>query len=214
MIRLFLNRNVVLRASMMSRFHRLHATSLTVLLLSTFLRSFSKKKRQRHYFPTRTTVVAFPTACPPLAFSSAVATRYGLLQRWGASPQARYPPDRCCRLHHKCHSPRAPHAPYHEGGTVAHRGPRNPPPRPVAAFSTGVASSTPLNFTRRRASIPKQQGDVALKAHVANIYFRCFIYFRGMLQVFRIGLTKVDQDVAHITIAMQVCFKCTPSVPK
>jgi hypothetical protein len=39
--------------------------------------------------------------------------------------------------------------------------------------------------------------------------------FRGMLQVFRISvakvnwdITKVDRDVAHTTMAMHVCFKC------
>jgi hypothetical protein len=50
---------------------------------------------------------------------------------------------------------------------------------------------------RRRASIPKQQGDDALKAHVANVcfkYFRCFI---GTLQVFHMDIAKVDQDVAY-----------------
>jgi hypothetical protein len=101
----------------------------------------------------------------------------------------------------------------------AHRGRRqrslsSPPERPAIAFSTGpvlsfsigaasfapLASFTLVNFTHRWTSIPKQQGDlhsqapsqqgdVALKAHVANICFKCF---RGMLQVFRTGVAKVD----------------------
>lgn len=50
-----------------------------------------KKKRQRH-FPTRTTVAAFPTARPPLAFSSAVPACHGILQRGDASPRAQHPP--------------------------------------------------------------------------------------------------------------------------
>ena len=45
----------------------------------------------------------------------------------------------------------------------------------------------------------------ALKAHVANI---CFSSFSGMLQVFRIGVVKVDRDVEHVAMAMHVCFKC------
>jgi hypothetical protein len=60
---------------------------------------------------------------------------------------------------------------------------------PAATFSTRAASSaplasfTPVNSTRQQASIPKQQKDVTLKAHVANICFKCF---KGMLQVFYI----------------------------
>jgi hypothetical protein len=51
-----------------------------------------------------------------------------------------------------------------------------------------------------------------LKAHVVTICFKCF---RGMLQVFCIGvakvywdITKIDRDVAHAAMAMHVCFKC------
>jgi hypothetical protein len=82
--------------------------------------------------------------------------------------------------------------------------------RPIAAFSTGAASSaspvssTPVNFICRQASIPKHQGDMALKVRVANIYFRCF---RGILQVFRISVAKVDRDVVHVAMAIHVCFK-------
>jgi hypothetical protein len=57
-----------------------------------------------------------------------------------------------------------------------------------------LASSTPVNSTRQRASIPKQQEDVALKAHVANVCFKCF---RGMLQMFHMDVAKVDRDVAY-----------------
>jgi hypothetical protein len=62
-------------------------------------------------------------------------------------------------------------------------------------FSTGAtssaapASSKPVNFTGRRASIPKQQEDVALKAHVTNV---CFKYFRCMLQVFYMDVAKAN----------------------
>lgn len=73
------------------RFLGLRATCPTGLLPSTFPYGFSKKKRQRH-FPTRTTVAAFPTARPPLAFSSAVPACHGILQRGDASPRAQHPP--------------------------------------------------------------------------------------------------------------------------
>jgi hypothetical protein len=52
-----------------------------------------------------------------------------------------------------------------------------------------------VNSKRRRACIPKQQGDVALKAHVAKICFTCF---KGMLHVFRISIAKADRDIAKV----------------
>jgi hypothetical protein len=63
-----------------------------------------KKKRQRH-FPTRTTVAAFPTARPPLAFSSAVPACHGILQHGDASPRAQHPPAAtfsCAARGHTC----------------------------------------------------------------------------------------------------------------
>jgi hypothetical protein len=42
-----------------------------------------------------------------------------------------------------------------------------------------------------------------LKAHVASI---CFKF--QMFQVFYIEVAKVDQNVAHVTMAIHVCFKC------
>jgi hypothetical protein len=47
---------------------------------------------------------------------------------------------------------------------------------------------------------PKQQGDILLKLHVVSICLNCFKYFRGILQVFYIDVTKLDQDVVHIAI--------------
>jgi hypothetical protein len=69
---------------------------------------------------------------------------------------------------------------------------------PLAGHSVPPVSSTPINFTRRQASIsPKQQRDVALKAHVASVHFKCF---RGMLQVFHTDVAKVDRDVAFVAM--------------
>ena len=59
-----------------------------------------------------------------------------------------------------------------------------------ATSSAPPVSSTPVNSTRRRASIPKQQGNITLKARVANVCFKCFKYFRGVLQLFYIGVCK------------------------
>jgi hypothetical protein len=60
-----------------------------------------------------------------------------------------------------------------------------------------------------RIHSPKQQGDVALKLHVASIYFKCFKCFRGMLQIFYIDVAKVDRDVAHVAMVFSsVCPKC------
>ena len=43
-----------------------------------------------------------------------------------------------------------------------------------------------------------------MKAHIAIICFKCF---RGMLQVLYIDVAKVDQDAAHVVMAIHVCFK-------
>jgi hypothetical protein len=46
-----------------------------------------------------------------------------------------------------------------------------------------------------------------MKAHVAGIYFKCFICFRGMLQVFHMDVSKVYRDVAHVAMIVHVCCK-------
>jgi hypothetical protein len=55
--------------------------------------------------------------------------------------------------------------------------------------------------------LSKQQGDIALKAHVASICFKCLICFRGMLQVFQIDIVKVDRDIAYVAMVVHVCYK-------
>jgi hypothetical protein len=52
---------------------------------------------------------------------------------------------------------------------------------------------------------PKQEGDVALKLHVAS--FKCFRYFRGTLQVFRMSVAKVDRDIAYVAMVVHVYCK-------
>jgi hypothetical protein len=54
----------------------------------------------------------------------------------------------------------------------------------------------------------KQQADAKLKAHVVRVCFKCFRYFRGMLQVLYIDVVKVDRDAAHVVMDIHVCFKC------
>jgi hypothetical protein len=46
-----------------------------------------------------------------------------------------------------------------------------------------VSSAPPVNFTRRRASIRKFQGDFVLKEHSARLCFKCFTCFIVMLQL-------------------------------
>jgi hypothetical protein len=43
-----------------------------------------------------------------------------------------------------------------------------------------------------------------LKTYVANICFECF---KGMLQVFRIDVAKLDRDVAYVAMIVHVCCK-------
>jgi hypothetical protein len=56
----------------------------------------------------------------------------------------------------------------------------------------------------RRALFSKQQGDIALKTHIASICFRCF---KCMLQVFRMNVAKVDWDVAYVAMVIHVYCK-------
>ena len=75
----------------------------------------------------------------------------------------------------------------------------------------------PVAYKRRRAAAfgehhtptslhsAEQQGDVALKAHVARACFNYFKCFRGMLQV--MDVAKIDRDVAHVAIVVHVCCK-------
>jgi hypothetical protein len=82
---------------------------------------------------------------------------------------------------------------------------------PIAAFSIGPTSSalpvssTLVNSMCRRASFPKQQEDIVLKARVANVCFKCSRCFECMLQVFYTGVAKIDRDVAHVAMAIHIC---------
>jgi hypothetical protein len=53
----------------------------------------------------------------------------------------------------------------------------------------------------------EQQGDIALKAHIASVCFKCFKCFRDMLHVFQMDVAKVDWDVAYVAMVVQVCYK-------
>ena len=48
---------------------------------------------------------------------------------------------------------------------------------------------------------------LSLKAHVASVYFKCFICLRGMLQGFRMDITKVDRDVVYVAMVVHICCK-------
>jgi hypothetical protein len=39
-----------------------------------------------------------------------------------------------------------------------------------------------------------------LKTHVASVCFKCFRCSRGMLQVFKINIVKVDRDVVYVAM--------------
>ena len=68
----------------------------------------------------------------------------------------------------------------------------------IAAASGEVHTPTSIRS-------PKQLGDVALKVHVARIFFNCFRCFGGMLQVFHMDFAKVDLDVAYVAMPRHAC---------
>jgi len=88
---------------------------------------------------------------------------------------------------------------------AAHGSPSGARPRtshaPPAQFAVAGAE---LHMPTSLLYSPKRQGDVALKPHVASVYFKCFKCFRGMLQVFYIDVAKVDRDVANVAMVFQV----------
>jgi hypothetical protein len=43
--------------------------------------------------------------------------------------------------------------------------------------------------------------------YIANVCFSCRRCFRGMLQVFRIDVAKVDRDIAYVAMAIHICCK-------
>jgi hypothetical protein len=49
--------------------------------------------------------------------------------------------------------------------------------------------------------------ELLVKAHVANVYFKCFRCFKGILQVFHIDLVKVDPDVLYFAMVVHVRCK-------
>ena len=88
------------------------------------------------------------------------------------------------------------------------------------ASSAPPTSSIPVNSTRRRASIAKQQGDVALKAlvsmlqthvssvsHVSEVCYKCFIRilqkYIGMLHMLQV----FQRHVASVCSKYFICFK-------
>jgi hypothetical protein len=50
----------------------------------------------------------------------------------------------------------------------------------------------------------KQQVDATPKVHIEIV---CFMCFRGTLQVLYIDVAKLDRDVAHVVMAIHICFK-------
>jgi hypothetical protein len=46
-----------------------------------------------------------------------------------------------------------------------------------------------------------------LYMHVSRVCFKCFRYFRRMLQVFYLDATKVDQNIAYAAISIHTSFE-------
>jgi hypothetical protein len=44
--------------------------------------------------------------------------------------------------------------------------------------------------------------------YIENICFNCCRCSRGMLQVFRIDVVKVDQNITYVAMTIHVCCKC------
>jgi hypothetical protein len=74
----------------------------------------------------------------------------------------------------------------------------------VQPSTAGIEHHMPM-----RIYSPKQQGDVALKLHVAKVYFKFFKCLEVYCNVFYIDVVKVDCDVAYIAMIFSgVCPNC------
>jgi hypothetical protein len=85
------------------------------------------------------------------------------------------------------------------------------PPRRRVASAPAIPVSYALVSSSAMTSLhsSKQQDDIALKAHIASICFKCF---RGMLQVYYIDVAKVDWDVAHDEMTIRMFQVYIPNV--
>jgi hypothetical protein len=62
--------------------------------------------------------------------------------------------------------------------------------RLLAAYKRRRPAASSEHHTPMSFHSAEQQGDVALKAYVARVCFYCFKYFRCMLQMFHMDVTK------------------------
>jgi hypothetical protein len=76
--------------------------------------------------------------------------------------------------------------------------------RRPAAYKRRQVAAFGEHHTPTSLHSAEQQGDVALKVHVARVCFSCF---RDMLQVFHMNVVKIDRDVAHVAMVVHVCCK-------
>jgi hypothetical protein len=168
----------------------------------------------RYKFPTRfgyrgfTVASACPT--PPLRRRHPSQCLHPV-SRLTPARYRRHPP------RHLCPPPRhvMPHRPPRPGQVVKREGRRWPDLGQAQAQLDAARPChhplPPAGRTRPPALLCvtwKKKG----KKHMLQTYvlgfFKCF---RGMLQVFRISVAKVDRNVAYAAIAIHVCFKCVCS---
>jgi hypothetical protein len=77
--------------------------------------------------------------------------------------------------------------------------------------STGPCARKPSSLASYNGyNAPLQMVEEASPGYVEcwKRMFKCFRYFRNMLQVYHLYVAKVDRDVAHVAMAIHVCFKC------
>jgi hypothetical protein len=90
-----------------------------------------------------------------------------------------HPTHSSCHLHsvetHRALLHRICHELLHQSGEV----------RAIGELYTGELHTT------RSLHSPKQQGEIALKPHIAHLYFKCFICFGCMLQVFFMDVERI-----------------------
>jgi hypothetical protein len=150
------------------------------------------------WFPVQTLWLILIDSPASLAMLYAVRHRSrshdGFCRRRMPAPpplKPRVPPTRTSRRGH-CRDP------------CRQRAPHRQPPR-----TRGIELRSGVKLHSDELHSSKQQGDIALalKAHVVSSCFKCFICLRGMLQVFRMDVAKIDRDVAYVAMVIHICCK-------
>jgi hypothetical protein len=191
--------------------------SVYSIRLSSLDKISSDLARLSRASPREATIVLRDRISPhlPHAFLS-TAPSDGLLHHSCAStPPRRAPPWPHSRCRHATRGHTYPIAAVASTAGIARLGHRTHPIAGAAGRSSG-ATQPPAHChllhrdhtTRFHCVVLRlPASQVLLKAHVVSVCFKCFKYFKCMLQVFQMDVVKIDRDVTYVAMIVHLCCK-------